>query len=173
MGFEKLFEWLTQFWEALRPWIIILEYERAVLLRLGRYRKTLGPGFHWVAPWLDTTISATTVANTFHLADQSLITRDGESVSVSAVITYEIADARKFLLEVEGGTAAVADISFGAIAEWVCRHALDELREPKNWPRIATEVRRQGKTYGIDVKRVTFSDITRSKTLRLLGQNPR
>lgn len=171
--FDKLIEFLSQFWEGTRPWTVILEYERAVLLRLGRYSKTLGPGLHWVIPWVDTTISVSTVANTYHLADQSLITRDGEAVSVSAVITYEIADVRKALLEVEGGTAAVADISFGAIAEWVCNHTLDELREPRNWPRIATVVRKQGKTYGIDVKRVTFSDITRSKTLRLLGQNAR
>lgn len=167
--FDKLFDLVIQFIGLFRFYVVVDCFQRAVILRWGQFKRELAPGLHFMWPLAEDVYCETVVANTAHLRDQSLITIDSKDVSLSAVITYKIDDVRKFLLEVEGSHAAVTDIAYGALAEWVSQNTLDALRDPKNWRKLATVIRNAGKEYGINIVRVSLSDITRSRTLRLLG----
>lgn len=168
--FDKLIEFLFGWLGHLKFLVVVDCYQRAVVLRFGRFNRELDPGVHWLIPLgVEHALCDTVVANTAHLRDQSLITSDGKDVSLSAVITYKIDDVRKFLLEVEGAHNAIVDIAYGALAEWVAQNTLDALRDPKNWRKLATVIRNAGTEYGINIMRVKLADITRSRTLRLLG----
>jgi regulator of protease activity HflC (stomatin/prohibitin superfamily) len=167
--FDKLVDVIIGWLEALRFLTVVADYERTVLLRLGRYRKTLEPGLHWLIPLADEILTCYVVPNTLRLHDQSLTTKDGRDIAVGGIITYRVVEPKVFLLEVEGGAEAVADSVYGAVAEWVAGNDYDHVRDPSNWSKLETRVRRAAKDYGIEVVRFKFADMARAKALRLLG----
>ena len=98
--FDKLIELLAQWWNFLMPAVIIPDYEEAVLLRAGRFKKVLKPGFHVKIPIIDEVVSHHVVVTTLSLSAQSLYTKDKQNVVVKGVVKYKISDVKVFLLEV-------------------------------------------------------------------------
>jgi len=85
------------------------EWERAVLLRLGRFRRLEGPGVFWVIPfvdrvamWVDLRVRTTT------FSAEKTLTADTVPVDVDAVLFWEVRDARQAALVVEDYRKAVA-----------------------------------------------------------------
>jgi len=168
---EKLFNTLVEWIESVRPFMVVHAYEQAVLLRWGRFKRVLEPGFHWVIPFVDYAIVQTVVANTMRLLPQNLTTADDQAIAVTGIITFKIVDVRAFLIDVEGGTEAIADTTYGALAEWVASSTLADVRDPSKWARLETKIRRAAKDYGIDVLRFKLSDCVKARAIRLLTNN--
>ena len=165
--FDRLFDFLAQVWQYLIPCVVVDQYERAVVLRWGKYHRTLEPGFHLRWPIGEAVFSANVVANTSNLGAQSLTTSDGKAAVVSAIVTWKVNDIQKFLLEVEGQTEAVMDLAYGAIAEWVLAHPWDEICRKDASERITRLVRRRSAEYGIEIVRVQLSDVAQCRSVRL------
>lgn len=88
---------------------IAREWQRAVILRLGRFDRLSGPGFLFVVPLVDTIpywIDLRTITTPF-TAEQTL-TKDGVSVDVDAVLFWRVVDPKKAALEVEDYHQAIA-----------------------------------------------------------------
>jgi regulator of protease activity HflC (stomatin/prohibitin superfamily) len=81
---------------------IVNEWQRGVLLFLGRFRGVLSPGISWVIPGLHTVpaLLDMRVRSTSFSAERAL-TRDTVPVNVDAVLFWVVTDARRALLEVE------------------------------------------------------------------------
>lgn len=85
------------------------QWERAVVLRLGKYQGLKGPGIFWVVPmvdrviiWLDSRVRAT------GFAAEKTLTADTVPVNVDAVLFWAVKDAEKAALQVEDYREAVA-----------------------------------------------------------------
>lgn len=85
------------------------QWERAVVLRLGKYTEMKGPGIFWVIPfvdrvtmWLDSRVRAT------GFAAEKTLTADTVPVNVDAVLFWSVTDAQKAALQVEDYREAVA-----------------------------------------------------------------
>jgi len=101
-----------------RPWLIALvvvvgvvfsasprviqEWERAVLLRLGKFQRVLDPGVAWVIPGIDQVTSKVDmrIRSTSFSAEKTL-TRDTVPVDVDAVLFWVVTDAKRSILEVK------------------------------------------------------------------------
>jgi len=55
--FDKLIDLLTSWWNYIIPAVIVPSYEQAVLLRNGKFKKVLEPGFHAKLPIFDEVMS--------------------------------------------------------------------------------------------------------------------
>jgi len=80
---------------------IAQEYQRGVVLRLGRYVGLRGPGLYWVVPLgieRATTIDVRT--RTVSAEQQETITRDSVTIKVNAVLWYRIVDAARSVIQV-------------------------------------------------------------------------
>jgi regulator of protease activity HflC (stomatin/prohibitin superfamily) len=107
---------------------IARQWERAVVLRFGRFVGLKGPGLFAVVPIVDT-IS--------HLIDQrvrvtdvtaeSALTRDTVPVNVDAIVFWTVWDARKSVLEVADYSDAVTLSAQTALREAIGRHQLAEM----------------------------------------------
>ena len=78
------------------------EWERGVLLRLGRFKKILGPGINWTFPGFDR-LTATVdmrIRSTPFTAEKTL-TKDTVPVNVDAVLFWVVTDAERAIVEVE------------------------------------------------------------------------
>jgi regulator of protease activity HflC (stomatin/prohibitin superfamily) len=95
------------------------QWEKAVVLRNGRFRGLKGPGLFWIAPVIDqiTTIIDHRVMVTPFNAEKAL-TKDTVPVNVDAVLFWMVWDAEKAALEVEDYRMAIA---------WAAQTALREI----------------------------------------------
>ncbi len=95
------------------------QWDKAVLLRLGKFRGLRGPGTFWIAPIIDTTpnwIDHRVMVTPF--SAEKTLTSDTVPVDVDAVLFWMVWDAEKAALEVNDYQAAIA---------WAAQTALREI----------------------------------------------
>src|SRR4029079_1853536 len=104
------------------------QWERAVVLRLGRYVGLRGPGLFWIVPLIDrvTMYIDQRVITTSFAAEQTL-TSDTVPVNVDAVLFSLVYDAEKSALEVQEYTDAVSWASQTALRDIIGRTYLTDL----------------------------------------------
>ena len=166
--FDRLIDILLQFVDLFRFFIVVDEFEKAVVLRLGKFHKTLEPGFHFLLPFnIDNAIVDNVVPRTVNLGAQGLTTKDGKTITLSAVVTAQIRDIRKATLEVERVNDALVDSCYATIGDLVVAHDWDTVRTQEFSETITKACRRQAFKYGIEILRVQLSDLTPSRAIRL------
>ena len=166
--FDSLLAFLREMWEQVRPVVIIAQYERGVVLRLGRYSRTLDPGLHWLIPLFESVLSCNVVTQTMNLPSQSITTKDGKSIVVSGVTKYLVEDAKALLLDVWSARDAMNDVTLGAIQRVLSDRTWDEIRKGDCAKEITNAVRGEVKKWGVKVDRVTLSDLALVRSIRLL-----
>ncbi|MDI6768110.1 MAG: slipin family protein [Anaerolineales bacterium] len=95
------------------------QWEKAIVLRLGKFHKLAGPGPFWIIPIVETTptwIDHRVMVTPF--AAQKTLTKDTVPVDVDAVLFWMVWDAEKAALEVENYRAAV---------DWAAQTALRDI----------------------------------------------
>merc|ERR1719445_3019414 len=82
---------------------VVTEYERAVIFRLGRLRKggSKGPGIFSVIPCIDTYRCVDLRTVSFDVPPQEILTCDSVTVSVDAVVYFNVIDAEQALCSVD------------------------------------------------------------------------
>jgi hypothetical protein len=107
---------------------IAQQWEKAVVLRMGKIRGLKGPGLFWIIPILDTVTSwiDQRVMVTPFSAEKTL-TRDTVPVNVDAVLFWVVWDAEKAALEVENYRNAIAWASQTALREVIGQMSLAEI----------------------------------------------
>lgn len=171
---DRLIDLALSALHLLSPLLIIREYSRGVVLRWGRYRRTLGPGAHWIWPLgIEECLQVNVVPDTAVIGPQSLTTRDGRAVLVSVVVTSIIEDPRAFLLDVEGQHQAIEDVTIGVISRLVGEHTWEELGGLDLANEIAKTTRRAAKLYGVGIRQVQIADWQQTRSFRILGSRIR
>lgn len=166
--FDKLIDLFLQFVDLFRFFTVCNDFERGVVLRLGRYNKSLEPGFHFILPFnLDQVLYDNVVPRTVNLGAQGLTTRDSKSITLSAVVTAQIRDIRKALLEVEHVDSALVDSCYATIGDLIVSHDWDSIKTPEFSDIVLKACRKQAFKYGIEILRVQLSDLTPSRAIRL------
>jgi regulator of protease activity HflC (stomatin/prohibitin superfamily) len=167
--FERLLDLILQSIAFFIPFVVIDQFEEAVVLRFGKFHRTLGPGFHWIIPFqIERGISDNVVPRTLNLQAQSLTTKEGRMVMVAAVVTASIRDIQKATLEVEGVDHALQDSCYGAIGMLVAAATWEEVQSADFSEALTKACRKQAWRFGIEIQRVQLSDLTLSKTLRIM-----
>ncbi len=90
---------------------IVREYERAVILRLGRIVGSRGPGVIYVIPFVEQMYRLDLRTITLEVPSQDVITRDNVSVKVSAVLYFRIVDPNKAVVEVQNFLYATSQLA--------------------------------------------------------------
>ena len=170
MGLERLFDLLVEFIDLFRCWFIIDQYERGIVLQLGKFRREVGPGFHLMLPFrMDQVLVDNVVTRTANLRTQTLTTQGGKDVVLSPVLSYRIRDLKKFMLEVEGAEHALADVTYGTIADMVRHSTFEDMLTDEWHDALYKEVRKQGFCFGIEVLAVRLSDLGQLRSFRLIN----
>jgi regulator of protease activity HflC (stomatin/prohibitin superfamily) len=106
---------------------VVREYERAVILRLGRLVGVRGPGLIYVLPGIEKMYSIDLRTITLEVPSQDVITRDNVSVKVSAVLYFRVIDPALAIVEVQRYLYATSQLAQTTLRS-VCGQAqLDEL----------------------------------------------
>ncbi len=104
----SIFVFLWLFWMAVK---IVREYERAVILRLGRLVGPRGPGLVLVIPFVEQMIRMDLRTITHDVPSQDVITRDNVSVKVSAVLYFRVVDPSRAVVDVQNYYLATSQLA--------------------------------------------------------------
>ena len=80
---------------------VVSQYEKGLVLRLGRYRATTSSGLTFLVPVIEDMIKVDMRERVISVEPQKVITKDNVSVTVDAVIYYRIIDPVKATFEVQ------------------------------------------------------------------------
>jgi regulator of protease activity HflC (stomatin/prohibitin superfamily) len=141
---------------------IAQQWERAIVLRFGRYVGLRGPGLFWIMPFVDrvsSVVDQRTVATGF--AAEQTLTADTVPVNVDAVLFWMVHDAEKAALEVQDYGRAVAWAAQTGLRDIIGRTTLADLLRGRD--RIETELQKlideRSNPWGVTVSSVDMRDI--------------
>lgn len=90
---------------------IVPEYERLVILQLGRYGGTRGPGIVIVFPFLERAIKVDMRERFLDIPAQTAITQDNAPIAIDFLVYYRVTDPRKSVLDVDNVVSASLNIA--------------------------------------------------------------
>ncbi len=141
---------------------IAKQWERAVVLRLGRFVGLRGPGLFWITPFVDTVsswIDQRTITTSF--AAEQTLTADTVPVNVDAVLFWMVHDVQKAALEVQDYAQAVSWAAQTALRDIIGRTTLTELLRGRE--RIEADLQhlidQRSNPWGVTVSSVEMRDI--------------
>ena len=141
---------------------IAQQWERAVVLRLGRFVGMRGPGLFWIVPFMESVsswIDQRTITSNF--AAEQTLTSDTVPVSVDAVLFWMVHDPQKAALEVQEYAQAVSWAAQTALRDIIGRTALTDLlrgRE-KIEQELQTLIDARSNPWGVTVQSVEMRDV--------------
>lgn len=143
---------------------VVNQYERGVILTLGKYRGMRNPGLTWIFILfgIQKMIKVDIRVKAVDVPDQEAITKDNISVKINAVIYYKVGDASKAVLEVENFNYAVSQLAQTTMRNASGEVSLDELLANRDQisNRIQKVIDESSESWGVEVLNVELKDIT-------------
>ena len=140
---------------------IVNQYERGVVLTLGRFSGMRDPGLRIVVPIFQQMIKVDIRTNTIDIPKQEVITSDNVTVNVDAVVYFRVSDAKKAVLEVTNYIYASSQFAQAALRDVTGNVELDSLlgKRDEVSKQIMEIVDVQTEKWGIDVESVKIQNI--------------
>ena len=137
------------------------QYERGVILTLGKYTGSYHPGLRWILIGIQRMIRVDMRITTLDIPRQEAITKDNVPVGINAVVYFKVARAEDAVLKVENYRYAVSQYALAALRDVVGGVELDTLLTERE--RIASEIKqivdKETDPWGIDVTAIKMQDI--------------
>jgi regulator of protease activity HflC (stomatin/prohibitin superfamily) len=141
---------------------ICSEWERKVVLRLGRFGGVRGPGIFFLLPYIEQTPFTidTRVVTTAFQAEQTL-TKDGASVTVDAIMYWRVVDAGRAAIQVANYVQAVMGAAAGGLRDIIGRNDLSTVLSQRREldEQLTLILDEQTEPWGIKVQSVQLRDI--------------
>lgn len=151
----------------------INEYQRGVVLTMGRFSGIKTPGWKIIVPIFQQMTKVDMRVKAVDVPDQKTLTKDNVSVGVNAVIYYKVVDAAKSVINVESVHYAILQLAQTTMRNVVGEVTLDQLLADRIHisEKIQTVVEKTCTEWGIDISNVELKDISLSHDMeRTIGK---
>jgi regulator of protease activity HflC (stomatin/prohibitin superfamily) len=147
---------------------VAAQWERAVILRLGRFHGIKGPGVLFVFPVVDYARFVDTRLLTLDIPHQQVITRDNVPVQVDGVIFFLVQDPERAVVTVQDYRYAISQYAQASLRDVIGSMTLDELLSERDQiqARIAQAVEERSRSWGIHVDSIRLLDINMPEDLK-------
>ena len=140
---------------------VVNQYERGVILTLGKYTGTYTPGLRWILIGVQKMIKVDIRVTTIDIPRQEAITKDNVPVGINAVVYFKVERAEDAVLKVQNYTYAVSQYALAALRDIIGGVELDAVLTERE--KIATEIKKvvdaETDAWGIDVTAIKIQDI--------------
>ncbi len=140
---------------------VLMEYQRGVVFRLGRFAMVKGPGLRFVIPVVDKLIKVSLRTVAMDVPPQDVITKDNVSVQVNAVLYFRVVEPEKALIEVEDYLYATSQLAQTSLRSVLGQAELDDLLSHRD--RINKQLQeildRQTDPWGVKISNVEIKHV--------------
>jgi len=140
---------------------VINQYERGLILTLGKYSETRNPGLTWVLIVFQKLIKVDMRIDTTDIPKQEVITKDNVPAGINAVVYFQVKIAEKAILNIQDYTLGVTQYAQAALRDVVGGVELDSLLSERE--KISDEIKKITDeatiNWGVDVIDIKIQDI--------------
>jgi len=144
------------------------QWERALVLRLGKFRGTRGPGLFCIVPIVDRIRLVDTRVLAESIRRQEVITRDNVPVLIDGVLFFKVVNVECAVMQIQDFMWGVTRLAQTALRDVVGGVTLDELlAERERIGKLVQEVvEKQAQDWGLDVTGIRLQDIGMPEDLK-------
>jgi len=140
---------------------VVNQYERGVILTLGKYSSTRQPGLTWIFPGIQQMSKVDMRIITTNIPQQEVITKDNVPVGTNAVVYFRVDSAEKAILDIENFSKAVREYAQAALRDVIGGIELDTLLAERE--KIADEITKivdeATEAWGVKITDIKIQDI--------------
>lgn len=119
---------------------IINQFERGVVLTLGKYSSTRTPGLTWIFPGIQVVTKVDMRITTTDIPQQEVITKDNVPVGINAVVYFKVEKAEDAILNIKDYTLAISQYAQAALRDVIGGVDLDTILSERE--KIAEEIQK-------------------------------
>jgi regulator of protease activity HflC (stomatin/prohibitin superfamily) len=143
--------------------MIVKQYERAIILRLGRYQKQVGPGVQTRIPFMDSILVVDVREKVREFKAERMLTKDNVPVTIDAILRYRIVEerARDAILNVENFNDMIQQVSQTTLRNNIGSSAFQDIlskREDIN-QHVKTIIAQEASNWGVEVTGVEIRQV--------------
>jgi regulator of protease activity HflC (stomatin/prohibitin superfamily) len=140
---------------------VVAQYEKGLVMRLGRYRTTVDSGLTFLMPVIEDMLKVDMRERVINVEPQKVITKDNVSVTVDAVIYYRISDPVKATFEVQNFGYAATTLAQTNLRNLIGDKSLDETLTARDTinANLRAVLDEATNTWGVKVTRVEVQKI--------------
>jgi regulator of protease activity HflC (stomatin/prohibitin superfamily) len=148
---------------------IASEWQRAVILRLGRFHKVKGPGIYLVFPIIDAVAQVVDLRiNTTMITAEQALTRDTVAVGVDAIVFWQVEDAEAAAIRIANYREAIERVAQTSLREMIGSTDLSKLLSDRKSADEQLRLTITGKTstWGVTARSVEIKDVSIPRELQ-------
>lgn len=144
------------------------QWERGVVLRLGKFQSVRGPGIMYIIPFIDNVRFVDLRLLTLNIPSQQVITKDNVPAAIDGVLFFLVADPEKAVVRIQDFAFAIAQYAQATLRDVVGVLSLDELLSEREQiqKRIAEVVEEHIKDWGLHLDSIRLQDIEMPEDLK-------
>jgi len=137
------------------------EWEEAIILRLGKFQRLVGPGFFFKWPYIETFLKQDKRIINLDIQRQEVMTKDNISVTVDAVVFVKVVNTKYSIVNIRNVWDSVMKYAQTTMRDVVGNVELDELlaRRDEVAEKIAHMVERETQEWGVDIISVKLQTV--------------
>ncbi len=147
---------------------VALQWEKAIVLRLGKLLGLRGPGLFWIVPIIDAAAVLDLRIQTLDIPKQQVITKDNVPVMIDAVLYFKVVDPAAAMINVQNYTYAVSNFAQATLRDVIGGMTLDELlaERQKIGDEIEKLVEAESRNWGLEITNIKIQDINMPEDLK-------
>jgi regulator of protease activity HflC (stomatin/prohibitin superfamily) len=140
---------------------IVKQYERGIVLTLGKYTSTRNPGLNIIIPVIQTMMKVDIRSTPVDVPKQEVITKDNVTIGVDAVVYFKVIAADLAVLQTSNYIYATSQFAQAALRDVIGNVEMDDLLSKREQIslQIKTIVDTETEKWGIDVENVKIQNI--------------
>lgn len=147
---------------------VVKQYERGVVLTLGKFTGVRNPGLRLVIPIIQQMTKVDVRSTPVDVPSQEVITKDNVSIKVDAVVYFRVTDAARAVLETNNYVYATSQFAQAALRDVVGNIELDGVLSQRE--QISEQIKHivdtETEKWGIDVENVKIQNIELSQDMK-------
>ena len=147
---------------------ILDQWEKGVVLTLGKYTATLEPGLNFVIPLIQSVIKVDMRIRTLDIPKQEAMTKDNVPVAINAVVYFKVEKSEDAILKIQDYQYAVSQYAQTALRDVVGNSTLDEVLTDRE--KLAEQTRgivdQETNSWGVDITSIKLQDIELPEDLK-------
>ncbi|MFX1300951.1 MAG: SPFH domain-containing protein [Promethearchaeota archaeon] len=137
------------------------QWQEAIILRFGRFRRLVGPGIFYKWPWIERFLRQDIRIQTLDVMKQEVMTRDNISLMVDAVVFMKVINTAKSLINILNVKLSTVQYAQTTMRDVIGNVELDDLLAQRDQiaERIKTIVDKETEEWGVDILSVNLQNI--------------